>query len=1009
MARGILRQAERDAIFRDEPILLSSSFQDDELHTPVGGSNVIPLFGPEEQELPDHDWTQHDLGDEEDWANEDAHHLHQAAVGEFTTPAPNTDEMQDTGTELGTHHAQVYQHPQTKENWLVKKAPKSASFLAAGDVAASAIQQHSGLDTPPTFLNKVDGGPASVQLMYPHAKDAYPNKQFDPEKVNDEDLMTIQKHQALDWLIGNHDAHGGQFIRDQQGKLIGIDKGQAFKHYSQDQLHWNHHPNNAYDEAEPVYNTLYRNFAKGGREVNDPRQGELGQFIQNLQGIPDDELRNTLTPYATGAAQSGMLANQFDSNKYPGLNPTPRFAKNDPKAFLDAVVARKNNLMNDMGELHDRAMAHRMTGTKIAWRREGNDSRTAAVPDWERKHINRNTATDVNNEVHDLKWGGGKGYSHGEQSSGLTPTCSCGWSSGAGSEAAGRRGFTHHIKSIGKTARLFLADQPNPEQLHHDKGAGELGTHGAQVWHDPQGKWLLKKPSPGAEFMVPLDLATSRLQREVGLDAPETYAVPHQGGVATAAKMYPNATMPWDQRSGQKPPRLPDLSPQDLDTVQKHQALDWLIGNHDAHDGNWLRTQEGNLVGIDKGQAMKYFGRDRLDPDFHPNYYARPPIYNQLWKDHMAGQGQMQDPRQGSLGEFVNRLQSIPDHHLREMFHPYAAAAKNQRALGTGGPYDPQRKLSPPSTVQPNDTKSFLDTMVARKNNLHNDLGALYDKATAVRNSTSPTFQPFTDTGSDSMHEGAIHREGTPSLTSLVPALSAPLTALSPPTGTPTLPKTPALPTPPAAPTTQQTPASPGVQQGAQPTLPKPNYSQNALPSLMQPGFNGVPFAKLEPESVTSAEMAEHPNGGGSGGGATSPAPGTSPSTTPGATPSGGTALPAGGGVPLVKNPDGSYTSSDPAWAHLINRESGGRNIIQAPSTKDVNTGGNEAFGIFQITPGTWTAHGGQGSVYNSTPEQQAQVAADIFRKNPSGSDWGAGLTGREDAAGLAAGIGHTP
>jgi hypothetical protein len=118
--------------------------------------------------------------------------------------------------------------------------------------------------------------------------------------------------------------------------------------------------------------------------------------------------------------------------------------------------------------------------------------------------------------------------------------------------------------------------------------------------------------------------------------------------------------------------------------------------------------------------------------------------------------------------------------------------------------------------------------------------------------------------------------------------------------------------------------------------------------------------------------------------------------------------VPTGAGsVPLVKNPDGSYTSSDPAWAHLINRESGGHNIVQAPSTHDVNSGGNEAFGLFQITPGTWSSHGGQGSVYNSTPEQQAQVAADIIRKNPSGSDWGAGLSGRENAQSLAQGLGH--
>lgn len=150
--------------------------------------------------------------------------------------------------------------------------------------------------------------------------------------------------------------------------------------------------------------------------------------------------------------------------------------------------------------------------------------------------------------------------------------------------------------------------------------------------------------------------------------------------------------------------------------------------------------------------------------------------------------------------------------------------------------------------------------------------------------------------------------------------------------------------------------------------------------------------------------MSHPPGFGGHGGGG-------SPGTPGGAHPGGpASVVPGGAGsVPLVKNPDGSYTSSDPAWAHLINRESGGHNIIQSPGTHDVNSGGNEAYGIFQITPGTWSSHGGQGSVYNSTPEQQAQVAADIIRKNPSGSDWGAGMSGRENASALSSGLTPLP
>lgn len=112
-------------------------------------------------------------------------------------------------------------------------------------------------------------------------------------------------------------------------------------------------------------------------------------------------------------------------------------------------------------------------------------------------------------------------------------------------------------------------------------------------------------------------------------------------------------------------------------------------------------------------------------------------------------------------------------------------------------------------------------------------------------------------------------------------------------------------------------------------------------------------------------------------------------------------------GVPLTQNPDGTWTSPDAAWAALIARESGGNpNITQ--QIQDVNSGGNEAEGLFQITPKTWAANGGTefaASPRLASPEDQAIVAARIFNRNPSGSDWGAGLPGRENPQALAAGL----
>jgi len=111
--------------------------------------------------------------------------------------------------------------------------------------------------------------------------------------------------------------------------------------------------------------------------------------------------------------------------------------------------------------------------------------------------------------------------------------------------------------------------------------------------------------------------------------------------------------------------------------------------------------------------------------------------------------------------------------------------------------------------------------------------------------------------------------------------------------------------------------------------------------------------------------------------------------------------------VPLVSRGNGRWGSPSPAWDHLINRESSGiPDIIQ--QIHDVNSGGNEAEGLFQITPKTWQRHNGTdfaASARRATPQQQAIVAARIFIRNPTGSDWGAGRPGRENPHQLAAGL----
>lgn len=268
---------------------------------------------------------------------------------------PDPTKLVSTGKVLGTHGATVYKMP-GGGNYLVK-GPKDVKdqFLVTLDEAASKLQQASGLKTPDTFIGTVGGKRQSIQVMF-DAQDAF-NGPIHVKDLKPKDLETVQKHQVLDWLMSNHDGHHGQFLRTKDGELVGIDKGQAFRWFGQDRLDWDFHPNAYYGTPEPVYNTMWREFAQGkSGDMLDPKHGALAKYIQDLKAIPDAELRELFRPYAEQAAARSRLAAPQQS--FPGVI-KPKVKANDVDAFLDALVERKNNLDKDFQKLYDKAAAAR--------------------------------------------------------------------------------------------------------------------------------------------------------------------------------------------------------------------------------------------------------------------------------------------------------------------------------------------------------------------------------------------------------------------------------------------------------------------------------------------------------------------------------------------------------------------------------------------------------------------------------------------------------------------------
>lgn len=132
----------------------------------------------------------------------------------------------------------------------------------------------------------------------------------------------FQREHVTDWLLGNFDSHGGNFIVDDAGRLVGIDKEQAFKYIKQPGskvMSYAYHPNKSYGETEPIYNTIYRRFAKG--EIDLDLQDTL-TYIKRIEAIPDAEYREIFRDYAESLCGKGKAADEL----------------------LDAIVERKATL-----------------------------------------------------------------------------------------------------------------------------------------------------------------------------------------------------------------------------------------------------------------------------------------------------------------------------------------------------------------------------------------------------------------------------------------------------------------------------------------------------------------------------------------------------------------------------------------------------------------------------------------------------------------------------------------
>lgn len=237
---------------------------------------------------------------------------------------------------------------ETGQEWLFKpaqsKSGKPEAFRAYVQEAGYKVQAIIDPDTAvPVGTGELGGKFGAFQKRINTIGDKIDLKhwQYTSDQLPPGTAAQLQREHVTDWLLANFDSHGGNFVMDDAGRLIGTDKEQAFRYIKEigaQQMSYAYHPNATYGETEPIYNSLFRRFAKG--EIDLDLQDTL-TYIKRVEAIPDDQYREIFRSYTEVLHGKGKEAEEM----------------------LDLIVERKNRLREDYRQFFSDILTER-TGKK---------------------------------------------------------------------------------------------------------------------------------------------------------------------------------------------------------------------------------------------------------------------------------------------------------------------------------------------------------------------------------------------------------------------------------------------------------------------------------------------------------------------------------------------------------------------------------------------------------------------------------------------------------------------
>ena len=258
-----------------------------------------------------------------------------------------------------------------------------AAYKAYVSEAVSKIQELIDPESAvPLKVITVNGELGSIQKLMPLNKDQSLLTDFfdNGTALKQSELSQLQREHFTDWLVGNFDSHSKNFLVSPNGKIMGVDKEQAFRYMTDKKsltMSTMYHPNAQYGENPPIYNLMYKKFANNEIDLD---LNESLQYIQKIEAMSDSEYSDMFEMYIE------MLHGKDSSLG---------------KALMNDILERKNGIRKDYEVFYSKLLTDRNGGNKVVFKFEST----------KRGYVKLNEPTPtVNEKIYKYLWEKTGGY-----------------------------------------------------------------------------------------------------------------------------------------------------------------------------------------------------------------------------------------------------------------------------------------------------------------------------------------------------------------------------------------------------------------------------------------------------------------------------------------------------------------------------------------------------------------------------------------------------------------------